>query len=229
MGASSLLAACGGDSERGRRGGRPRVVFEDDFQRADGVLGTAPTGEVWTVDGTAPPTIVDRQLTVAMPTTPSNAGYAYVDLEKVSPTIRTRFTIRSGGISPSSTVALLVSRSDSELLTNTVHLICTSRLWSIQIIAGKLGFGGVTVVTLASGSYPDLPPGEYEMSARISGNTVTLTDPNGNQHPHTDARFSTFWGTRQCYELQNRPNCREIRLSLASARPSSPPKTSASA
>jgi hypothetical protein len=55
-------------------------TFEDRFQRANGSLGTAPSGHVWDVTGSGLPAIVDGQYAVPVPASGDYAGYASVNL-----------------------------------------------------------------------------------------------------------------------------------------------------
>jgi hypothetical protein len=127
-----------------------------------------------------------------------------------------RFTLRPGGTT-SSVIGLLCNSASKSLLEDVVHVTFSTIYASIQVIDGDLGGTG-TLTTLSHRNYAsELPPGEYEVSISISGNTVTAVGADGLSHSYTDPRFGAFWGGRQTYEIMNYANPKEMRISAASA------------
>lgn len=160
-------------------------ALSDDFERADGDPGTAPTGQLWHNNGAHRGVISDGRLVK----NEAGAGNAFY-LEAIMPSRVQRAGGRfsfSGTSGDNSSVVILGSRSGAKtalgIYTDMVHVVCTPTVVNVDYYVG----GVATTVASFTHSTPLALDGTvYEWAARFEGNSVIVEMPDGSEETATD-------------------------------------------
>lgn len=163
-------------------------MLSDDFERADGEPGAAPTGHLWHNGGTHRGVIDDGRL-VKEDIGESNAFY----LETIMPQ-RIRRAASSfsfvGTSGDNCSVVFLLSRDGQKsalgIYKNMVHVVCSATAVNVDYYIN----GSATTVDSFTHSTPLALDGTvYEWAVRFEGSTVVVEMPDGTEETATHANL----------------------------------------
>ena len=163
-------------------------VLSDDFERADGAPGTAPTGHKWTNVGAKNGVISSGRLVKET----AGAGNAFY-LETIMPErirrVDSRFSL-VGTSGDNSGVVVLCSRDGVKAAAgpyqNMVHVVCAAAAVTVDYYSS----GSATNVATFNHSTPLALDGTvYEWGVRFQGATVVVEMPDGTEETVTDANL----------------------------------------
>lgn len=191
----------------------PTLLHYDVFDRADGDLGTAPTGQAYITHYTnnQRPKIVNGQF-ISQPQdgTSVGSGYGAINFPVEPTSLIERALIFGSGSGQNSSASLVVGgRADgapvttvNEIIDRCVHLILTRTGISVQWRNSALGVP-VSGPTFAL-SLPRNDGTEYEWKVeRTASDTIRITDPVGGVHTVTDDRVDLLWGKSVYWQAVN--------------------------
>jgi hypothetical protein len=169
------------------------TLVYDNFTRADGALGTSPSGDVWTVSGAAPPTISANKLKS------TGVGYAMLDNGVTPAALGCTLVWNNNGAGVGNSTMICSIDAGIGLL-NMIHWQIGTTTWTLQKRTG-----GGSFINIANGTYatPLTADGvtEYKaVMAFVGGNTIYLFPPDGTIQIVTDAAVATLTGPRCIWE-----------------------------
>jgi hypothetical protein len=180
--------------------------FYDNFTRADGPLGDAPTGETWAITGVGylEAKIASNRFTTNAVPISNNTAYAYVTLASAPTELRGTFSFAAGPGAATNAVVALISSADATLtLDHMLHLYIGPALTAITIWEP-----GLPNQTPQSGTYtvafdPPLATDGSPLSVRmiIDGTHAVVYLPDGQILDITDSRIPSVAGALSCWEL----------------------------
>jgi hypothetical protein len=183
----------------------------DNFDRADGAIGTAASGQTWQqISGFVSASISSKALVALDSGGATTAAYNTIDLGSAPSSMKSRIFFGAG--TTGGGVAMIAmptyqSNSNTPITTSSIHIVFANDHVDIGIWQSAV----YTVVKTIT--YPVAMKQDgtiYEVSWSISGNTLTVAVP-GIIAPYsvTDSRFVTltgryvtfehFWNSGQCH------------------------------
>ena len=173
-----------------------KTVFWDDFSsKSNGALGTAGSGQSWSMTGAG-------TLTVSSGKAVNNGSTSYMSLDSATETIRkmsAKWTFQAGDTG--AVVVLITGPTNATLLGGSayIHVICSRSSMSVQVYTAG------AVVNPANNTYTFNPPlpadgvTELTLSCELVGTTLIVALPDGRIFSLTDSRFVA--GGRAIWEI----------------------------
>jgi hypothetical protein len=198
----------------------PRIAHYDVFDRPDGAVGTAPTGQTYMTHQSVTNglgKIVGGEFVSTRKDGVTNAISSYIGINFNETPVKfvQRFTQLGSSTGVSAASIVYGGRADgadstiSDIIDRSVHLICTATGINLQF-RDKVTYPDGVYPSIAVSSFGRLPNTtagqEYEWSVtRIAPDVLEVVDPNGKvnivQHPDIErlAGRAVYW---QCVEQQ---------------------------
>ena len=171
------------------------VTFDDSFERANGAMGTAPGGLVYHATGPTLPVVSNGQMVLtATDEIPAFNGYAEIDFP-ATPTRMFGKIVFSAGAPISGNVVFSSSSNQGDRIWDQVHTVFDHLHFATMKRVGGVVTGIGTWIPCA---VPLVAGVEYDIEVRISGNTLTIVEPDGTLHSVTDPDIGATAGP-YCY------------------------------
>lgn len=177
-----------------------KATLLDDFtKKPNGPFDTADTGQTWTRTGAEPLEIIDGGMTLASVGT----GYTATDLGKAPASFGASVTFDKG--KGQAVAALLISKGpDLDLGNMGVHYFFDIDGWQMQVREN----GQTPFPSLGSGSFTKPLAADsktvHSVNISISGNTITVHQPDGTVNKFTDPRVSANISGNVAWEVWSR-------------------------
>lgn len=191
----------------GPRGGRPSWAngfnFYDDFQRPDGAIGVARSGQTWqqvVANGASRVLATISNRTLVAPNRPdvgsgSTAAYSVIDFGagKSVSRIRCRGSWQPNDVdNPAVTIVLTptFNAADANYITagDAIHIVFTSTQGNVTFYES----GVPTSLTAFNYADPAKDGTQYNFGYDIAGDVATFYGPTGDSTTRTDSRFASI-------------------------------------
>jgi hypothetical protein len=182
-------------------------TFYDSFDRADGVIGVAPSGHTYTTvanGGDKVTPYVDSGLLVCDHSGGTNtAAYSVIDLEAQPTKIRALVSYAESGTSGS--IALVSSATfdasgvDYIVVDGSIHPVWTATQVNVGIYVGSV-LTSIAIITYPAPMVMDGTIYEIGYDLDLDTSTMYVVIPNSPPIPLQDSRFTQYAGRYQTYE-----------------------------
>lgn len=185
------------------------VVWDDWTTKANGAVGTAGSGQAWSMTGLGGLQVSSAKL-VNYQIGGQSTWTSYISADAAAGKVIKKASI-TWTFEPGDTGAVVmlgIGKAQGSPLSDLIHVICSRSSMTVQIYTG----GGV-VATQSQGQYIFPTPlaadsvTEHTLSYELVGNVLTVALPNGKIWKVTDTRFSSLFTTtpisRVIAEIQN--------------------------
>lgn len=186
-------------------GAHGRQTLWDDFNRADGSLGSAPTGQAWSFSGAQSGSIASGRYVWGGPGD-TDGLYANVTVPGDFRATGGRFSF-SGSTGTNNAVVLICSvggdRMTAGAWLHMLHLVITRAAWDLDAYDGGDPATG-NPVQLASGLFATNLAADgtvYEAEFAVSGDTLYLRLPDGTVKTVTSSHISAKAGPNLIYQI----------------------------